>query len=130
MKLKTVLALGGAAFSVLLTAGGGQAQSPRRPAYNLTYLALPDTSHPGRLHWRWVLHPVPGQARSNGELEFVSLQSPLLRASVGRLPTGSTLGLAWPFKMSDFALQPGLPDLQRLCKRRGIGMDVLYLGSR
>ena len=148
MKIKIVVALSCfalfcAAFPYLSVQG--QAQSLRRlvvtpPSiheYALTYLSLPDTSRQGQRHWRWVLRRMDSSPSPRGEvqipheevLQFKSLDTPLLKAYIRRLPSGSTLGLAWPGKKSAFARQAGLTDLQRLCRSRRIGFDVLYVGS-
>ena len=119
-----------------LLLGQGQARSLRHTAattpiheYSLVYLWLPDTSHPRRSHWRWVLHQGLGKI-PHIDVEVNSLDAPPLTAYIKRLPSGSTIGLGWQFKKSDLVHKPSFTDLQRLCKSRLIGFDVLYLGSR
>jgi len=138
MKIKTVFALFCAAFPFLLVQA--QAQPLRHPVttlpaaseYGLVYLYLPDTSHPGRSHWRWVLqksgHP-PYPPHGSGQLphtevEVRSLDDPLLKAYIRRIPAGKSIEMVWQFKKSDLAHQAGLTSLQQLCTSRKIGFHV------
>ena len=136
MKIKTVIALFCAAAPFLL--GQAQAQTLRRPPaalparsqYGLVYLYLPGTSHPQRSSWRWVLEKMGDPSRrGSGQatrtvVEVRSLDSPLLRASLRRIPAGETLSLSWQGKKSDLAHQAGLSSLKQFCASRKIGFRV------
>lgn len=131
MRIKIVSALFCVVFPFLSLQA--QAQSLRRPVappsvhkYSLVCLWVPDTLHPRRSHWRWVLYhgldKIP-----HIDVEVKSLDAPPLIAYIKRLPSGSTIGMAWQFKYTDLAHQASLAGLQRLCTSRRIGFDILHL---
>ena len=143
MKIKTVFALFCAAFLFLLVQA--QAQSLRHPVttllapseYGLVYLWMPDTSHSGRSHWRWVLqksgyppYPPHGSGRlPHTEVEVKSLDDPLLTSYIRRIPAGKSIDMAYPFRQSELAHQAGLTSLQQLCTSRKIGLRFLSISS-
>jgi len=141
MKIKPIFSLFCAAFPFLLVQA--QAQSLRLPVttlpahseYGLVYLWMPDTSHPGQSHWRWVLqktgNPSPhglGQV-THAEVNIKSLDAPLLKAYIRRIPAGKSIEILWQFKKSDLAHQAGLTDLQQLCTSRKIGFHIVTWAS-
>jgi len=141
MKIKIIFALFCAVFPLLFVQG--QAQSLQRPVaklstheYALVYLWVPDTSHKGRSHWRWVLHRVPANIPTHGVgppmhivVEVKSLDAVPLKEYIRRLPSGSIIGMGWQFNASGLAHQAGLTGLQRLCTSRRIGFNISYFGG-
>lgn len=139
MKIRTVLALFCAVFCAVFAclSGPGQAQPLRHPVtaiptpeYGLVYLYLPDPSHQGRSYWLWVLQKLGDPSRhglgqiTHAEVGVKSLDDPLLKAYIGRIPAGKSVQLSWQFKKSDLAHQAGLTGLQQFCKSRKIGFHT------
>ena len=148
MKIKTVFALSCATSLFLLVQA--QAQSLRRPAlrgpattlpgqseYGLVHFWLPDTSRSGRSHWRWVLqtsgHP-PYPPHGSGRLPYTkvevkSLDDPLLKAYIKRIPAGKSIEMVWQSRMSELAHQAGFSSIRQLCRSQKIGFRVMSISS-